>query len=327
MKKVVLSVVAALAFSAAPAFAADLPVKAVKTPAPAPAAAPSPWDIAFGSAIMNDYVFRGVTQSNHRPSVAAYFEPRYNVTKDIQLYVGMSGESISFANNAAAEIDFYGGIRPTFGPFAFDFGFWYYDYPGGTCYFGNASCPNVLLNGNVAKANASFWEFYGKVTLYLDDWAFGANFYYSPNFLHTGADGRISFWTVKFTAPEKMAIGPFGWYVSGEFGRQWLGTSDSFYGIPAGTAIAGTHQVTTGVYAAGIPYTDYDTWNIGIGFTCKVFTLDLRYSGTDSQQGQLQCLHKRSRSFRHRQRDCDQSLRRSGRIGAAQPLSPSCRPT
>jgi len=68
---------------------------------------------------MNDYIFRGVTQSNHKPSVAAYFEPRYNVTKDLQLYVGSSFESISFANRAAAEVDIYGGIRPTFGAFAF----------------------------------------------------------------------------------------------------------------------------------------------------------------------------------------------------------------
>jgi hypothetical protein len=27
---------------------------------------------------MSDYNFRGITQSNHKPSVAAYFEPRYN---------------------------------------------------------------------------------------------------------------------------------------------------------------------------------------------------------------------------------------------------------
>ena len=49
MKKVVLSVVAALAVSAAaPAFAADMPAKAPKVVAPAPP--PSPWDIAFGAA-------------------------------------------------------------------------------------------------------------------------------------------------------------------------------------------------------------------------------------------------------------------------------------
>ena len=106
-------------------------VKAVKAPPPV---AFDPWDIAFGGAIMNDYIFRGITQSNHKPSVAAYFEPRYNVTKDVQLYVGAAGESISFPNRAAAEIDIYGGIRPTFGMFAFDFGVWGYLYPGGTCY-------------------------------------------------------------------------------------------------------------------------------------------------------------------------------------------------
>src|ERR1039457_4533629 len=108
MKKVVMSVVAALAFSAAPSLAADMPVKAAPA---APAAAPSPWDIEFGSALMSDYIFRGITQSAHKPSVAAYFEPRYNITKDIQLYVGVSGESISFPNRAAAEIDLYGGAR------------------------------------------------------------------------------------------------------------------------------------------------------------------------------------------------------------------------
>src|ERR1700709_948212 len=55
------------------AFAADMKLKAVKAPPPV---AFDPWDLAFGSAIMNDYVFRGITQSNHKPSVAAYFEPR-----------------------------------------------------------------------------------------------------------------------------------------------------------------------------------------------------------------------------------------------------------
>ena len=87
-----------------------------------------------------------------------------------------------------------------------------------------------LVNGNVAKSVASFYEVYGKVGYTWTDWAFGANFYYSPNFLNTGADGEYLSGTIKFTAPEKMALGPFGWYVSGEFGHQWLGTSDAFYG-------------------------------------------------------------------------------------------------
>ena len=98
-----------------------------------------PWDIAFGAGITNDYIFRGITQSNHKPSVSAYFEPRYNVTKDFQLYVGLGGASISFPNRAAAEIDAYGGARLTLGQFAFDVGAWGYMYPGGTCQYGGGA--------------------------------------------------------------------------------------------------------------------------------------------------------------------------------------------
>src|ERR1700724_4352759 len=128
MKNLVL-LATALAMISGSALAADMPVKAVKAPPPAPF---DPWDFAFGSALMNDYVFRGVTQSNHKPSVAAYFEPRYNINKDLQLYIGVAGESISFTNRAAAEIDIYGGIRPTFGAFALDISVCGYLYPGGT---------------------------------------------------------------------------------------------------------------------------------------------------------------------------------------------------
>jgi uncharacterized protein (TIGR02001 family) len=286
MKKVAWSLAAAVALSvSAPAFAADLPVKAA--PAPAAVAAPSPWDIAFGAAVMNDYVFRGVTQSNHKPSVAAYFEPRYNVTKDFQFYVGLSGESIAFTNHAAAEIDFYGGARWTIGQFVLDGGFWYYYYPGGQCTNAVPFCPvtNLPANGNTLKGDVSFWEAYFKPTWNINDqWALGLNEFYSPSFLHSGAWGNYLSGTVKFTAPSTMPIGPFGWYVSGEFGRQWLGTTDNFYGIAALTPIA-TGGFTTGIYAAGIPYTSYNTWNIGGGLTWKQFTLDLRYSDTNLSKG------------------------------------------
>ncbi len=291
MKKLVL-LATALAMISGSAFAADMPLKAVKAPPPAPF---DPWDVAFGGALMSDYIFRGVTQSNHQPSVAAYFEPRYNVNKDLQLYVGTSGESISFSNRAAAEIDVYGGIRPTFGAAAFDFGVWGYLYPGGSCADnvvtlvgglavpGGGVCPvsttTILLgDGNVMKKNVSFFEAYGKLNYTINDnWAFGVNEYYSPNFLNSGAWGDYASITGKWTAPSAMmGTSGVGMYVSGEFGRQWLGTSDAFYGVinPAFPQ-----------FAAGIPYKSYDTWNIGIGFTYKVFTLDLRYSDTDLNKG------------------------------------------
>src|SRR5690348_18119753 len=192
MKKLVL-LATALAMISSSAMAADMAVKAVKAPPPAPF---DPWDIAFGAGIMSDYIFRGVTQSNHQPSVSAYFEPRYNVNKDLQLYIGTSAESISFANRAAAEVDVYGGIRPTFGAAAFDFGIWGYLYPGGSCADnvltggvpGGGVCPVstttiFLADGNVMKKDVSFFEAYAKLNYTINDsWAFGVNEYYSPNF-------------------------------------------------------------------------------------------------------------------------------------------------
>jgi uncharacterized protein (TIGR02001 family) len=292
MKKLVL-LATALAMVSGSAFAADLRTKALKAPPPV---AFDPWDIAFGSALMNDYVFRGITQSNHKASVAAYFEPRYNLTKDLQLYVGVAGESINFPNRAAAEIDIYGGIRPTFGMFAFDFGVWGYLYPGGQC-FGSlgatlqGNCggdtdfgtpPGGLpINGNFAKKKASFYEGYAKVNVTLNDmWQIGANEYYSPSFLNTGAWGNYASITGKFTAPSTtFGASGVGMYISGEFGRQWLGTSDAFYGTTIASPLGG------GPFPNGVKYADYNTWNIGIGFTYKVFTLDFRYSDTNLSKG------------------------------------------
>jgi hypothetical protein len=284
MKKIAL-VATVLAMTTGSTFAADLPVKALKAP---PAPAFDPWDFAFGSGIVSDYVFRGVTQSNHKPSVSVYFEPRYNINKDVQLYVGLGGESIAFPNRAAGEVDIYGGIRPTVGIFAFDLGVWGYLYPGGQCF--NAFAPagsgipgsgadcvahadpvtgGLPINGSVVKRDVSFFEAYGKVNVALNDsWTIGGTEFYTPSFLNSGAFGNYTSFTGKYTAPATVfGTSGVGLYVSGEFGRQWLGTSDAFYGVAA--------------FPKGIKYADYNTWNIGVGFTYKVFTLDLRYSDTN----------------------------------------------
>jgi len=265
MKTIALAAVAAIALSTAPGHAADMTMP-VKAPPPV---AVSPWDLAFGAGLGTDYIFRGITQSNHRPSVNAYFEPRYNFNSNLQAYAGVAGESISFPNRAAAEIDFYGGIRPTFGPVAFDFGYWYYYYPGGECFGPTSTCvAGALPNGNTVKSDFSFWEVYAKALWTVNDqWALGGNFYATPNILNTGADGQYLSGTVKYTAPASAAIGRLGWYVSGEFGRQFLGTTDAFYG--------------NALFPNGIPLDSYNTWNVGLGLTYKVFTLDLRYSDTD----------------------------------------------
>jgi hypothetical protein len=274
MEKAVVLAAAIAAFSASSAISADMPVKANPVPLV------SPWDLAFGAAAMNDYMFRGITQSDHKPSVAEYQELRYNWNPSLQSYAGVSGESIDFPTHAAAEVDFYGGVRPIFGPAAFDFGIWYYYYPGGQCYSagltvsvsGPNCIPNQPPNGNQVKGNQSFIEYYGKVVYTLNDnWAFGANEFYDPDWLNSGAWGNYASGTLKYTFPATMPLpSGVGMYASGEFGHYWFGRPDFFYTstFPAPLTVTSS-------------YPGYDTWNVGLGFTYKVFTLDLRYSGTD----------------------------------------------
>lgn|SRR5262245_2359309 len=274
---------AAAAVLATPVGAADIKTRTTASPLP-----PSAWNVAFGLALVSDYNFRGITQSNHKPSVWAYYEPRYNVTKVLQLYAGIAGESIVFPNRAAAEIDLYAGIRATFGPFVFDLGGLYYWYPGGQCFhnlanFGadcvaNGSLP---LNGNVVKANLNFIELFAKSMFSVHEQiTFGAAVYYSPSVVNSGARGIYSSGNIKFTAPSNMLPEGLGAYWSAEVGYWLLGTTDAFYCTQnsAGTSCGGR-------FPNGTPYRSYTNWNVGFGITKSMFTVDFRYYDSDLNKG------------------------------------------
>jgi uncharacterized protein (TIGR02001 family) len=273
MKKMLLSAVAVSALCGGAAIAADMPVKA----RPAVAAPASPWDWAFGGALMTDYNFRGISQSNRGPSVTAYSETRYNVNSNFQLYAGSQSWAVTLPTNPTAEVDLYAGIRPTVGPLAFDFGVMYYWYPRENQYanIGGVAVPGAvapaLPNGNVTLADTDMWEVYGKVVwdVVANRFAVGANVYYTPSWLHTGASGLYATVTAKATMPSfRLGIGLFdeiGWYISGELGHYWLGTTNT---VP-------------GVFVPAINLPDYTAWNVGLAFTWKVFTADVRYYGTD----------------------------------------------
>jgi uncharacterized protein (TIGR02001 family) len=274
MKSFGYSLVLAAALGTSSAMAADMATKA--PPAPPPAV--SPWDVAISAALMTDYNFRGITQSNHEPSTQAGFEPRYNFSSTLQGYVGISGESIDFPNHAAAEIDFYGGIRPTFDKLALDFGIWEYYYPGGQCYASFVpGCLSVngnsLGNGNAIKSSESFYEWYAKAVYTLSDqWAVGLQEWYSPSVANTGSVGWYTVGNITYTAPSTWFASGFGGYASADLGYWDLGKSDAFYGIGAGVP-------------AGDPYKSFWDWDAGIGFTYKAFTLDLRYYDTNLNKG------------------------------------------
>jgi len=244
MKKVVLSVVAALAVSTAvPAFAADMPVKAAKVVA---APAPSPFDIAFGTAFTTDYVLRGISQSNRKPAVQGYFELDYTATDWVKFYAGIWGSSL-YGGFADAEFDISGGARFTWGNFGLDVGYVQYEYPEGT------------QNGA-----GSFGEFYAKPSYKFTDW------------LTVGAiiDGGGNFNDGLNIVGSKGA-----YYYSGNavITLPWS---------PAGIAISLNPEIGRQVYDCttvnGVACSSYTYWDVGLDFNYKAVTLDLRYWDTDA---------------------------------------------
>lgn len=272
MKKFVMPAMFALAVSAGPALAADIAKPVYKAPPPVTV---TPWDVAFGGAIMSDYNFRGVSQSNNGASATAYIEGQYNTGAYGTWYAAVAGWAIDWPSSPAygftdpsAEIDFYGGWRNTWGALSLDLGAIYYYYP------------KELFNG--FTNDSDFWEVYAKVAYAITpDLTVGAAVYYTPDLLNysetfntlanlgLGVPGDAEAFylsgTFKWVTPWKY--GDLGLYFSGELAH-WFIDDAPFI-------------------AAGYVDPSYTYYNIGAAFTYKALTLDLRYHGTD--QDAVEC--------------------------------------
>ncbi len=259
MKKTSIALLA-FALSGGVAYSADL-AKKKKAPAPAPVVVVSPWDFTVGGALTSNYIFRGITQSNGGVSGSVNAEVRYTIDPTWQLYVGSAASSIKLTNQASSpsvELDAIGGVRATFGNATVDVGAIGYLYQYDLKEVGNTG--NVNGVGGFWVSNPTWYEGYTKFSYNVTEaFGLGANVFYTPNFLDSGANGTYASGTAKYT------MGDFA--LSGEFGRQWLGTTD------------GPHTPTFPVAGRALP--DYNYWNAGVAYSYKFATLDLRYHGTD----------------------------------------------
>lgn len=256
MNKVVMSL-AALMISAAPAFAADMPVKALK----APVAAPSPWDVAFGTAFTTDYNLRGVSQSNYKPAVQGYFEIDYTATDWVKFYAGIWGSSL-WTGLANAEFDITAGARFTFGNFGLDLGYINYQYPGG-----------------FVNSIGNYGEVYAKPSYKFNDWLsvggvfeYGLGDYNGKTCNIGGTGGCIS--------PTGAWVGDAQHYFySGNATvtlPQWM---------PWGITTSINGEVGYEYYSSGINanlgFSSDTYWDVGLIFNLKAITLDLRYWDTN----------------------------------------------
>lgn len=99
--------------------------------APAAPATPTPdWTTTGNAALVSDYLFRGISQTQHRPTWQVTLEAVHKSG----IYVGSFGSGVSnaaYANGSGSEIDLYGGWRYTLSEGqSLDLGLVTYWYPG-----------------------------------------------------------------------------------------------------------------------------------------------------------------------------------------------------
>lgn len=244
-----------------PLWAADAPLTG--DPGSQAPVASTPIDAIFGARLQSDYNFRGISQSNLKPSPQAYGELQI---LDNLFYAGVAGYRVDLPTKPQVELDLTAGVRPKVGPFTFDLGTIYYLYPDerplGTTFTtpggGTFQGPPFLT-----PANTDFLELAGKVAYtHADALTLGGNVFGAYDWLGSGAPAVYSSATARYVIPDTTfpaSIGSLA--LSGEFGRYTLGRTSPQLGR--------------------VQLPDYLYWNAGVALTVKNATLDLRYHDTN----------------------------------------------
>jgi len=204
----------------------------------------------------SDYVFRGISQTDQDPTIQGSLGFEYGM-----FYAGAwaSGldfgpPSTGFGQDAEIEVDWYGGIKPTWknspvGDVNFDFGVIYYSYPG-------AADPAAELDYVELKAGYSF------ASPFIKNLTTGGTFYWSPDY--GGEVGSV--WTSESTASYALPkVGVFDPTISGLLGYQ-KGEDAAYNG-------------------GGEDH--YYYWNAGLTLAVENLSFDFRYWDTDLDPGGL----------------------------------------
>jgi uncharacterized protein (TIGR02001 family) len=94
----------------------------------------SPFEFSARAGFASDYIYRGVTLSDHKPAVGAGLEAMFGL-----FYAGATVTSVNLPTRPAAEITMNGGLRPKLGDVQFDFGWTSFSYPGETAPVGGTA--------------------------------------------------------------------------------------------------------------------------------------------------------------------------------------------
>ena len=149
-------------------------------------------DVAFNIGATNNYVFRGITQTDEKFAVQGGLD----FATDGGFYAGAWASNVDFKDGTDAEIDLYGGYKTEAGGFALDFGVVAYSYVGAPS--------GVSYNNYELKVGAS--RAFGPATL-------GAVVYYSPDSWGVESESVYAELNGAYAVSDKISV-------SGAVGRQ-----------------------------------------------------------------------------------------------------------
>ena len=203
---------------------------------------------SFNIGVASEYVFRGISQSAEDPAL----QGGADVTCGM-FYAGIWASSLDFeppgatrpfvfGEDAEVEIDYYLGVKPTWGRFNFDFGVIYYSYPG-------ASDRAAELDYVEFKA--------GYTTSWIEKLTTGTTLFLSPEY--TGEVGTT------LVVESSLAY---------ELPKVWVFT-------PTFSALLGSVYGNDDEFEAFFGDDSYYYWNVGLALVVDKLTLDFRYWDTD----------------------------------------------
>ncbi len=198
----------------------------------------------FEVSLTSDYVYRGVSLSQRRPSAAASTEARW-----YGFYAGVNAQSVALPTTPSAEITLTGGYRWERGDFKLDLNANYFWYPGET-----------LPEGTPATSYAEY--------------AVGVEQGLSQLSLPVTLKGLVAY------SPNLSGTGAWGAYVESglEIDLPKLGDVEWTFKANAGYWRFGNVSPALG----GFPLPAYTNWRVGLEFDfTDHFTFDLSYWDTN----------------------------------------------
>ncbi|WP_091742855.1 TorF family putative porin [Phenylobacterium immobile] len=185
---------------------------------------------AFNVGVNNDYVFRGVSQTNEDPSVFGGVDASSGI-----FYAGVWASNVDFGNDTDLEYDLYAGVKPVVGAVTFDLGAVRYGY-----------------TGSPSGSNQDYWEFKGAASVPVGIGAVGVAAYYSPEFFG-GIDSALY-----YEVNGSVSIPETKLSISGAVGHQQLDGPGDYTTWNAGIGYALTDH-----FAIDLRYHDTDEHSFG----------------------------------------------------------------